>query len=186
MIGIIQYSAGNTGSVQRALTRLDIPSIILLKPEGLESVDGIIFPGAGAAGTAMRSLEKTGWVQEIQSFKKPFLGICLGMQLLFEYSQEDNGTKCLGVIKGRVRELLDTLTKPHMGWNKLTTGDFAYFVHNFVCEPADKSTITMTTLYGSNICAGVQWKNFFGVQWHPEKSGDIGDRYLLSFSQLCK
>ena len=184
-IGIISYSAGNTMSVQRTLTRLNIPSQIIGKPEELESVAGVIFPGAGAAGKAMIQLRDTGWVEAIKSYKKPFLGLCLGMQLLFDFSDEDD-TECLGIIKGKVRELSAVLTKPHMGWNKLSTGDFAYFVHSYVCEPEDPSVITMTTLYGGDLCAGVRQGNFFGVQWHPEKSGEVGDRYLFSFYELCK
>ena len=190
-VGILSYNAGNTGSLQCALTRLNITSKIIEKPEELEKMTGIIFPGAGAAGTAMQCLRETGWVEAIQSCKKPFLGLCLGMQLLFEFSEED-ATKCLGIFKGRVTELPDTLTKPHMGWNMLRQAQhdnpigYAYFVHSFVCEPTDPSVTTMRTAYGDDLCAGVQQGNFFGVQWHPEKSGDVGDRYLLSFSELCK
>ncbi|MDP7454910.1 MAG: hypothetical protein QF809_05225, partial [Candidatus Peribacteraceae bacterium] len=101
MIGIIRYSAGNTGSVQRALTRLNIPSKIIGKPVELGSVSGVIFPGAGAAGAAMKQLKKVGWPKAIRSYKKPFLGLCLGMQLLFDFSEEDE-TLCLGIIKGNV------------------------------------------------------------------------------------
>ncbi|MCK9324798.1 MAG: imidazole glycerol phosphate synthase subunit HisH [Bacteroidales bacterium] len=184
-IGILRYNAGNVGSVQRALARLQIPSQIIEKPAELESVSGIIFPGAGAAGSAMQRLSELGWTDSIRSCIKPFLGLCLGMQLLFDYSEE-NETECLGIIKGIVKELPNTLTKPHMGWNKLNTGEYAYFVHSFVCEPDDRSVVTMYTTYGQNVCAGVQKNNFFGLQWHPEKSGDAGDRYLLSFADLCK
>ncbi|MBU0767243.1 imidazole glycerol phosphate synthase subunit HisH [Patescibacteria group bacterium] len=184
-IGILRYSAGNTGSVQRALTRLGIPSRIIEKPTELKDVDGIIFPGAGAAGTAMKCLRETGWAEAIQSYRKPFLGLCLGMQLLFDFSEEDS-TQCLGIINGRVTELSDKLIKPHMGWNKLSTGDYAYFVHSYVCEPTDPSVITIKTAYGDDLCAGVQQDNFFGVQWHPEKSGYVGDQYLLSFYELCR
>ncbi|MDP7645792.1 MAG: imidazole glycerol phosphate synthase subunit HisH [Candidatus Peribacteraceae bacterium] len=185
MIGIIRYSAGNTGSVQRALTRLNIPSKIIGKPVELGSVSGVIFPGAGAAGAAMKQLKKVGWPKAIRSYKKPFLGLCLGMQLLFDFSEEDE-TLCLGIIKGNVIGLSESLTRPHMGWNKLSSGDYAYFVHSYVCDPYDPSVVTMTTTYGGDLCAGVQQDNFFGVQWHPEKSGDVGDRYLLSFYNLCK
>lgn len=185
MIGILRYSAGNTGSVQRALTRLNIPSQIIEKPEEQESVSGIIFPGAGAAGAAMARLRETGWDDVIRSYTKPFLGLCLGMQLLFDFSEE-NDTRCLGILRGSVRMLPENLITPHMGWNRLSSGDYAYFVHSYVCNPDDVSVTTMTTVYGDEICAGVQQGNFFGVQWHPEKSGDVGDRYLLSFAQLCK
>ena len=185
MIGIIRYNAGNTGSVQRALTRLNIPSVIINTPDQLSSVDGVIFPGAGAAGAAMKQLRKDGWTEAIRSYTKPFLGLCLGMQLLFDYSEEDE-TDCLGIIKGTVKKLPKNLISPHMGWNKLNTGDYVYFVHNYTCKPTDASAITMTTQYGDCLCAGIQQNNFFGVQWHPEKSGDVGDVYLLSFYKLCK
>lgn len=195
MIGILRYNAGNVGSVQRALTRLNIPSQIIEKPTELEIVSGLIFPGAGAAGAAMKCLRATEWYNAIQSYRKPFLGLCLGMQLLFDYSEEDD-TECLGIISGNVKELPDSVVKPHMGWNKFqpsprlrsagSTGDFAYFVHSYVCEPSDQGVTTMIVQYGEPLCAGVQEGNFFGVQWHPEKSGDAGDRYLLSFADLCK
>jgi len=185
MIGILRYSAGNVGSVQRALTRLSIPSRIVEEAGELKELSGLVVPGAGAAKAAMDCLRDRGLVEPLRTFDKPFLGLCLGMQLLFDRSDE-GPTECLGVIKGKVQELPSTMTKPHMGWNRLSTGDYAYFVHNYACEPSDLSIVTMTTAYGSDLCAGVQQANFFGVQWHPEKSGDVGDRYLLSFSKLCK
>ena len=179
-IGILRYNAGNVGSVERALARLGIPSKVLTKPTELESVNGIIFPGAGAAGAAMKQLNRTGWAKSIQSYTKPFLGLCLGMQLLFDSSEEDD-TKCLGIIGGNVTELPDTIVRPHMGWNRLSTGDFAYFVHNYVCKPMNQSVTSMTVEYGGALCAGVQQGNFFGVQWHPEKSGEAGDLRYLRF-----
>lgn len=185
LIGILRSSTGNTGSVQRALTRLGIPSRIIETSEELSTVDGLIFPGAGAAGSAMMDLRKKGLVNVLKTFSKPFLGLCLGMQLLFD-SSEEGDTDCLGIIPGTVRELPDDLPKPHMGWNMLSTGEYAYFVHSFVCEPSDPRIITMTTQYGMRICAGVRQRNFFGLQWHPEKSGKAGDDFLLSFSKLCK
>ncbi len=185
MIGILRYSAGNVGSVQRALTRLDISSRIVEKAGELKELSGLIVPGAGAAKAAMNRLQDRGLVEPLRKFKKPFLGLCLGMQLLFEKSEE-GPTECLGIIKGEVQELPNTITKPHMGWNKLSTGDYAYFVHGYTCVPDDPNIITMTVQYGESLCAGVRQENFFGVQWHPEKSGEIGDRYLLSFAKLCK
>ncbi|MBU0458483.1 imidazole glycerol phosphate synthase subunit HisH [Patescibacteria group bacterium] len=184
-IGIISYSAGNIGSIQRALDRLCIPYNILKKPEDLSEVDGVIFPGAGAAGNAMQSLKCNNWIDAIKNCKNPFLGICLGMQLLFEYSEE-NSTDCIGAIKGRVIGLPNTLVRPHMGWNKLNSGDYAYFMHSYVCEPEDAGIITMSVSYGKNICAGIRKGNFIGVQWHPEKSGALGDDFLLNFYKLCK
>ena len=185
MIGILRYSAGNVGSVQRALTRLGIPSRIVEDAEELKELSGLIVPGAGAAKAAMDRLQNRGLIEPLRTFNKPFLGLCLGMQLLFERSEE-GPTECLGIIKGEAKELPNTMTKPHMGWNKLSTGDYAYFVHGYSCVPDDLSITTMTVQYGKPLCAGVRQDNFFGVQWHPEKSGDVGDRYLLSFAELCK
>ncbi len=184
-IGILRYSSGNSGSVAKALTRLSIPSKMVENIDDLSSVSGLIFPGAGAAKSAMKDLQERRLIEALRNFQKPFLGLCLGMQLLFD-SSEEGATECLGIIRGRVRELPDTVIKPHMGWNKLNNGKYAYFVHSFVCEPEDKRLITMTTCYGGNICAGIRQKNFFGVQWHPEKSGRTGDDLLLSFASLCK
>ncbi|HLD32380.1 MAG TPA: imidazole glycerol phosphate synthase subunit HisH [Candidatus Peribacteraceae bacterium] len=201
-VGILRFNAGNTESVQRALTRLCIPSRIIDDPCDLERVSGVIFPGAGAAGSAMLTLRKNGWDAAIRAYSKPFLGICLGMQLLFD-SSEENTTECLGIISGKVTELPGRVTKPHMGWNMLRpasagwsdagnrdqsgkTIGYAYFVHSYVCEPDDPALCTTTVQYGSLLCAGVRRGNFFGVQWHPEKSGDVGNRYLLSFCELCK
>jgi glutamine amidotransferase len=185
MIGILRYNAGNVGSVAKALTRLAIPSRIVETTEEIQSVDGLIFPGAGAAKSAMRDLASRNLIDVLKAYQKPFLGLCLGMQLLFDFSEEGD-TECLGLIRGSVRQLPGTVTKPHMGWNKLNTGKYAYFVHSFVCEPEDQRLITMTTRYGGEVCAGIRQQNFFGVQWHPEKSGEAGDEYLLSFAQLCK
>lgn len=184
-IGILRYGAGNAGSVQRALARLGIPSRIVETAQELQGLSGLIVPGAGAAKAAMDRLRERGLVEALRTFDRPFLGLCLGMQLLFEQSEE-GPTECLGVIRGVVRALPDTMTKPHMGWNRLSTGDYAYFVHSYVCVPDDPDATSMTVQYGGQLCAGVQQGNFFGVQWHPEKSGDIGDRSLLSFAALCK
>ncbi|NOS68270.1 MAG: imidazole glycerol phosphate synthase subunit HisH [Candidatus Peribacteraceae bacterium] len=184
-IGILRYNAGNIGSVQRALARLDIPVQVIETPDQLQDVSGLIFPGAGAANAAMRDLRERGLIESIRSFQKPFLGLCLGMQLLFDFSEEGT-TECLGILKGKVKSLPENVIRPHMGWNRLSTGGYAYFVHSYICEPDDPGVITQTVQYGSPICAGVRQKNFFGVQWHPEKSAEAGDQFLLSFAQLCK
>lgn len=180
-IGIFRYNAGNSSSVARALTRLSIPWKFVDSADDFRTIAGLIFPGAGAAKTAMNDLKNRGLVDVLKAFKKPFLGLCLGMQLLFDYSEEGD-TDCLGIIQGRVRELPSTVIKPHMGWNKLNDGRSAYFVHSFVCEPRDKRMITGTTQYGGTICAGIRYRNFYGVQWHPEKSARTGDDLLLSFA----
>lgn len=183
ILGILKTSSGNTGSIRRALTRLGITSVLIEKPKDLLMIDGLIFPGAGAAKSVMENLENRGFVKPLQTFKKPFLGLCLGMQLLFETSEE-GPCDCLGVIPGKVQAIPETVVRPHMGWNRLSTGEYAYFVHSYVCIPDDPRVITQTVAYGNLLCAGVRFRNFFGLQWHPEKSGDIGDRFLLSFMKL--
>lgn len=185
LIGILQSKTGNTGSVERALKRLGIAARMVRTMDEIASVDGLIFPGAGAARPAMKDLQERGLVEALRAYRRPFLGICLGMQLLFD-SSEEGATECMGVIPGTVRALPSNVMTPHMGWNRLSTGDYAYFVHSYTCVPDDSRAITQTSQYGSTICAGVRRKNFFGLQWHPEKSGQAGDRYLLSFSSLCK
>lgn len=185
LIGILQSKTGNTGSVERALARLGIPARMVRTADEISSVEGLIFPGAGAARAAMTDLRERRLVDVLKAYRRPFLGICLGMQLLFE-SSEEGDTECLGIIAGKVRELPPGVMKPHMGWNLLNTGEYVYFVHSYVCMPADPCMITQTSQYGSTICAGVRRKNLFGLQWHPEKSGQAGDRFLLSFSSLCK
>ena len=190
-IGILRLSGGNVGSVERALARLGIPSRMVDRPDALGEISGLIFPGAGAANAAMRDLRERGFVESIRSFQKPFLGLCLGMQLLFDFSEEGS-TECLGIITGRVKKLPSSVTTPHMGWNVLRSAQhdisigYTYFVHSYFCNPADPAVITQTVQYGSSLCAGVRLRNFFGVQWHPEKSAAAGDRLLLSFSELCK
>ncbi|MDD4627773.1 MAG: imidazole glycerol phosphate synthase subunit HisH [Candidatus Peribacteraceae bacterium] len=185
LIGILQSKTGNTGSVERALRRLGISVRMVRTADEIAAVDGLIFPGAGAANAAMTDLRERGLVDVLRNYRRPFLGICLGMQLLFD-SSEEGKTKCLGIIRGRVTELPENVMKPHMGWNRLDSGAYAYFVHSYVCEPADLRTVTMTVEHGGRICAAVRKANFLGLQWHPEKSGPVGDCYLLSFASLCR
>ena len=184
MIGLLRYNAGNIGSVERALRRLGIAVRTVETAEEIASVGGLIFPGAGAAPSAMHDLRQRGLIDVLRNYRKPFLGLCLGMQLLFDNSEE-GATPCLGIVKGRVTALPENVIRPHMGWNRLNTGDYAYFVHNFVCEPDDARIVTQTVRYGSTLCAGIRQGNFYGVQWHPEKSGAAGDALLRSFAALC-
>ncbi|MDD5055284.1 MAG: imidazole glycerol phosphate synthase subunit HisF [Candidatus Peribacteraceae bacterium] len=184
IVGILQTASCNTGSIMRSLSRLGITSGIVRTRDDIDGIDGLIVPGAGAAKAAMDDLHSRNLIDVLRSFRKPLLGLCLGMQLLFDNSEE-GPTECLGIIRGTVRALPDNVIKPHMGWNRLSTGEYAYFVHSFVCVPDDPRVITMTVRYGDDLCAGVRSKNFFGVQWHPEKSGIAGDSLLRSFAKLC-
>lgn len=184
MIGIIQTGAGNVGSVRRAFERLGVPTRPVSTSEDLGAVDGLVLPGAGAAPAGITALREHGLAEPLRCWQKPFLGICLGMQLMFDESEE-GPTECLGVIGGRVRALPETVSRPHIGWNRLSTGDHGYFVHGFACRPADPAIVTMTTWHGGPVCAGVRLRNFEGVQWHPEKSGEAGDRLLRAFADRC-
>jgi glutamine amidotransferase len=183
MIGIVRYNAGNAFSVAKALGRLGIAAQMVEGAAEIAICDGLIFPGAGAAESAMGDLQARRLVDALRNFSKPFLGLCLGMQLLFDFSEE-GGTACLGIIRGRVVRLPEGVVRPHMGWNRLDTGRYAYFAHSYFCLPDDPRTVTMTARHGVVFCAGVRQRNFFGVQWHPEKSGETGDRLLRAFAAL--
>ncbi len=185
MIGIVRYNAGNWGSVAGALRRLGIPATSVETADEISRVDGLIFPGAGAAQSAMADLRARGLVDALRGFRKPFLGLCLGMQLLLDFSEEGQ-TECLGIVRGRVLPLPEGATSPHIGWNRLSTGKYAYFVHRYVCVPENPRVVTMTVEHGATLCAGIRQGNYFGVQWHPEKSGRTGDRLLKSFAALCR
>lgn len=182
---ILPLPNGNTTNVQRACVRLGIPVRISNDPAIIGESDGLILPGVGSADHAMAYLQATRLDQIICSYGKPFLGICLGMQLLFD-SSEEGPTECLGIIRGKVVSLPETVPRPHIGWNKLSGGEYAYFAHSFICVPEEKRIVTMTVRHGCEIVAGIRKENFFGLQWHPEKSGFIGDRFLFSFSEFVR
>ena len=202
MIGIVDYRAGNLTSVARALSYLGKPCKISDDPEILSQASHIIFPGVGAAGEAMANLRQTHldqWIQEWVQQGKPILGICLGTQVIFEYSEE-NETKCLGIVQGAVKrfpkdlqEDCVTLKIPHMGWNHVAfqkdhpvfrgISDEAqfYFVHSYYPAPADDRLVIGWTNYGMLFCAAVARGNLVAVQFHPEKSGKPGLQILANF-----
>mgnify|MGYP003992239867 CR=1 FL=1 len=202
MIQIIDYGAGNIKSVQNALKKLGIESKIISSVEELRTDCKTIFPGVGAAGNAMSELEKRGFAQTIPQIQAPFLGICLGMQLLME-SSEENETECLGIIKGKVRKFQNkppTLIKiPQIGWNKVSTKSaeplfkdipdqsYFYFVNSYYVSPDSDQVSTQIgeTAYGINFASAINKENFYGVQFHPEKSGEIGLKLLNNFCKLC-
>lgn len=202
MIGIIDYNAGNITSVERSLAHLGIDFILSKSPKDLENCDKLIFPGVGDASYAMQQLKQTGFdsfIKEKTEKNVPLLGICLGSQIIFDYSEEGN-VECLGLIKGKIRHFyaikpeLKTsgLKVPHMGWNNLDKkecpilkdvndlSDF-YFVHSYVICPEDESVIKATADYGIKVPAVIQSGNIFACQFHPEKSGKPGLKILENF-----
>ncbi|MEM1483877.1 imidazole glycerol phosphate synthase subunit HisH [Oscillospiraceae bacterium PP1C4] len=200
MIAMIDYGAGNLFSMKNALDFLKIDSIITADHAELERADGLILPGVGAFPDAMEMLHASSLVPVIkaQAAKKPLLGICLGMQLLFEKSYEFRETDGLGLIKGSVRLInAGGMKIPHMGWNDLTvlhpcamtadtkSGDYVYFVHSYCADTAEEN-ISCYTTYGERIPALVHRGNIYGAQFHPEKSGDVGLRMLTNFARLCQ
>lgn len=200
MIVIIDYGAGNLFSVQNALAYLNITCCTTNDPAVLEICDGMILPGVGAFPEAMRRLHASGLVPVIQAEaqKKPLLGICLGMQMLFERGYEFEETQGLGLIPGEVRLIKGGGLKiPHMGWNDLTilhpctltehtkNGDYVYFVHSYCAQTPDEN-ISCYTVYGERIPALVHRGFIYGAQFHPEKSGEVGLAMLKNFARLCQ
>lgn len=193
-IAIIDYNAGNTRSVQFALERLGVEPILTKDPSVLSTVDKVIFPGVGAAATTMAYLKKVGLDVIIKNLKQPVLGICLGMQLLCEFSEEGN-VEGLGVFPQKVKRFdpKQKLKVPHMGWNTLTCeqvpllenvsmNSYVYFVHSYYVE---MSAYTIASCnYGTTFSAALQKDNFYATQFHPEKSGSIGAQILKNFIAL--
>jgi glutamine amidotransferase len=195
VIGIVNYGAGNIRSLGNALERLEKKFFVSQDVNDLQRADKLILPGVGEARSAIESLDRVGLLQWLTTVRVPFLGICIGMQILFEHSDERD-TPCLGIVPGRVARFNDTNIKvPHMGWNRVTLkgqsplfegirdGEFFYFVHSF-CAPLGPDTIGETE-YGRQFSSAVQHKNFYGVQFHAEKSGNAGLQLLRNFSELC-
>jgi glutamine amidotransferase len=202
MIGIVDYRAGNLTSVARALSHLNEPCMITDDPGILAQASRIIFPGVGAAGEAMSNLKKTQldkWIREWVQQGKPVLGICLGMQVIFEYSEE-NDTQCLGIVPGTVKRFPQNLRQgneqlkiPHMGWNHvafqkdhpvfrgLPEGAEFYFVHSYYPFPDDDTWVIGLTNYGKPFCSVVARGNLIAMQFHPEKSGRPGLQILTNF-----
>ena len=199
MIGIIDYGAGNLRSVQKALEYLGFSSVVSDLPEVLERADKIILPGVGAFPDAMGAIKGKGLdavIYDALRLKKPFLGICLGMQLLFDNGCENGFAEGLGILPGRIKRLKPGLKIPHMGWNKLDIikkeplftdlpdEAYAYFVHSYYLQAQDNGIVSATCFYGEDISIAVQSENIFGLQFHPEKSGETGLIILKNFGGL--
>ena len=207
VIAVIDYGMGNLRSVQKALEVVGAKTRVISKPADLKKCDKLVFPGVGAFGDAMKELKRLGLVKPIKDAiadAKPFLGLCLGLQLLFEKSEEAPGVKGLGVLKGEVKRFRfkdKTLKVPHMGWNNIAysveriayrekilrnvpDNSYMYFVHSYYVKPKDKAVILTTTDYGIGFVSGVCKDNIYGFQFHPEKSQDIGLRILKNFVNI--
>ncbi len=198
MTAIIDYGAGNLRSVAKAIEALGEETCVTRDCGELMGADRVILPGVGAFGDAMERLERYGLteaVRKITTGGKPFLGICLGLQLLFESSEESPGAAGLGVFKGRVLRIPDAPGRkvPHMGWNSLDAaagsrlfagipqGSYVYFVHSYYLKAADEAVVAASTEYGVRIHAAVERGNVCACQFHPEKSGAVGLRILRNF-----
>ncbi|MDO5422517.1 MAG: imidazole glycerol phosphate synthase subunit HisH [Eubacteriales bacterium] len=201
MIAIIDYDAGNLKSVEKALIRLGESPVVTRERETLLNADKVILPGVGAFGDAMKNLENFGLVDVIHEVVEkgtPFLGICLGLQLLFERSEESPGVPGLGILKGDILRIPDApeLKIPHMGWNSLQlSGDgrlfrgiegepYVYFVHSYYLKAAEEEIVKASTWYSTTIHASVEQGNVFACQFHPEKSSDVGLRILKNFAEV--
>jgi len=197
MIAVVDYRAGNIGSVVLALQRIGIGNFEITNDrEKIRSADGVVFPGQGRAGPAMQSLRETGLDVVLPDLKQPFLGICLGMQLLMKSSEEDS-TKTLGIIDGKVRRIQSSdLPIPHMGWNSIKKlapskllnevedNSFCYFANSFAIDD-NCDNATATSKYNQTFTAALEKDNFYGVQFHPEKSAKVGEKILLNFVDMC-
>ncbi|MDP9249636.1 MAG: imidazole glycerol phosphate synthase subunit HisH [bacterium] len=193
-IAIIDYKSSNIGSVTNALKRLNFDYIVTNNPQEILRADKVILPGVGRAGQAMNELRALGLDLVLKDLKVPFLGICLGMQLMLDSSEEDSGA-CLGIISGTVRKLPDTVRVPKIGWNGIditakspllegiSKENAFYFVHSFFCDTDSKYTLAYAE-YGVRFPTVINRDNFYGVQFHPEKSGDDGEKLLNNFLNL--
>ena len=203
MVAIIDYDAGNIKSVEKALHYLGEEAVITRDRDTILGADRVILPGVGAFGDAMeklRTYELDKIIQEVVAQNTPFLGICLGLQLLFESSEESEGVEGLGILKGKVVRLPEEsdLKIPHIGWNslkypnpgRLFTGiaedSYVYFVHSYYLQAKDPSIVTATTEYGTLIHASVEQGNVFACQFHPEKSSEVGMQILKNFLTISK
>ena len=195
-IAIVASGGANIASLQFALQRLNVASTVTADPEQLRAASHVILPGVGAAADAMARLQRHRLDSVIPTLRQPVLGICLGMQLLYESSQEGEA-RCLGIIPGRAERFTPASDRPvpHMGWNSLdirrpcallaglADGDYAYYVHSYALELSE-ATVASTS-YGTPFSACVQWRNFYGAQFHPERSAAAGARLLKNFLTIA-
>ncbi|MFT4575414.1 MAG: glutamine amidotransferase [Polaribacter sp.] len=189
---IIDYGAGNIKSIQFAFKRLGVEAILSSDAEVIKAADKIIFPGVGEASSAMQKLKESGLDILIPTLKQPVLGICLGMQLLCNFTEENN-TKGLGIFNTKVKRFTNEVKVPQISWNTISNlesglfkgidqGEFMYLVHSYYAESCDEEIAT--TNYGVDYASALQKDNFYGVQFHPEKSSEAGELVLKNFIEL--
>jgi glutamine amidotransferase len=196
-VAIIDYGVGNLRSVEKAFAAMACEGIISGDERVLSEAERLVLPGVGAFGACMKALKERGFdrlVRERASAGTPLLGVCVGMQLLFDESEEFGSTRGLGLLRGRVRRFGNDLVVPQVGWNRIhqkqphalfegiDNGSFCYFVHSFYCEAADEMVVVGETEYGVRYASVVAEGNVCGVQFHPEKSQEVGLRMLKNFS----
>lgn len=195
---IIDYGVGNLRSVEKAFAATGCDAIVTADENVLRNAQRLVLPGVGAFAACMKALNERSFdrlVREKAREGTPLLGVCVGMQLLFDESDEFGATSGLGLLRGRVRRFENDLVVPHVGWNRIhqkrehvlfdgiDDGSFCYFVHSFYCEPTDETVVAGETEYGVRYASVVADKNICGVQFHPEKSQDVGLRMLKNFGQ---
>jgi imidazole glycerol-phosphate synthase subunit HisH len=201
MIAVLDYGIGNLRSAEKALQHLGVDAALTTDPEVARRAAGVVLPGVGAFGRCMEQLRESGLepvVHEAVEAGKPFLGICVGMQMLFDASEEAPGCKGLGIIAGEVRRLTVTTERlPHMGWNTIKVrtgsklfdgiddGSWLYFVHSYAPVPDDETVIAATTVPPYSVVAAVEQGPLWATQFHPEKSATLGLRLLKNFAEAC-
>jgi glutamine amidotransferase len=200
MIAIIDYGAGNLRSVVNAVSRLGYEARVTTSPAEVLKARAVILPGVGAAADTMANLQKSGLDGPIRQFiaeGKPFLGVCIGMQVLFSGTEEGGSHQCLGIVPGMVRRFAPGLKVPHMGWNQLkqrvahpifdgiADGANFYFVHSYYVEPEDRAMVAGETEYGIPFCSLIVRDNLIATQFHPEKSGEVGLKIYDNFIKMA-
>ncbi len=200
MITVIDYGAGNLRSVINAVGKLGYRPEVTSQPRDVLNARVVILPGVGAAADTMASLKKLGLVEPVGKFiaeGRPFLGVCIGLQILFNGTEEGGWHECLGVLPGSVRKLPPGLKIPHMGWNQvkqkvdhpvfasIPDGANFYFVHSYYVQPEDSSLVAGETEYGLSICSVIARGNLVATQFHPEKSGELGLRFYDNFLKMA-
>jgi imidazole glycerol-phosphate synthase subunit HisH len=199
VIAIVDYGLGNLASVRNAFHAVGGETVLTSDPETIRTADGIVVPGVGAARAGMAGLRSRGLVDVVVEAARsgtPVLGHCLGMQLLFDESEENGGTACLGLLPGTVRRMRSEFKIPHIGWNQIKTSPspmweglppqpYFYFVHSYVCVPDQRAVIAGATDYGETFCSAVVRGNIWGAQFHPERSGTAGLTLIRNFIRRC-